>query len=297
MAEASLPGAGLGEVELPGIPLYRRGKVRDTFDLGEQLLMVSTDRISAFDSVLPTLIPDRGRVLTAMSRYWFGKTSDLVPNHLRADDEAALPKGALQRLGGRAMFVAKAQRIDVECVVRGRLAGSGWQEYQATGKLASEPVPQGLAFGDELPELRFTPATKNDHGHDENISREQLAHRVGRELARRLEEFSLRIFRLAEVHCRESGFILVDSKFEFGFIDGSLTLIDELLTPDSSRLWELGQMAGEAPYGFDKQLVRDYLLSIGWDRNPPAPPLPEELVRETRHRYLEASRRITGSDL
>ncbi|HUY08705.1 MAG TPA: phosphoribosylaminoimidazolesuccinocarboxamide synthase [Candidatus Dormibacteraeota bacterium] len=297
MSEAAPLPVGMGEVELAGVPLYRRGKVRDTFDLGDQLLMVSTDRISAFDSVLPTLIPERGRVLTAMSRYWFGKTADLVPNHLRPDDEAALPRGALAKLAGRAMFVAKAQRIDIECVVRGRLAGSGWQEYQAAGTLASEPVPRGLAFGAELPELRFTPATKNDHGHDENISRVHLAQLVGSELARRLEEFSLRIFRLAQVHCRESGFTLVDSKFEFGFVDGSLTLIDELLTPDSSRLWELEQEAGEFPHGFDKQPVRDYLLSTGWDRNPPAPPLPLQLVQETRNRYLEASRRITGSDL
>ncbi|HVB14807.1 MAG TPA: phosphoribosylaminoimidazolesuccinocarboxamide synthase [Candidatus Dormibacteraeota bacterium] len=297
MADQASLAAGIGEVELPGIPLYRRGKVRDTFDLGDQLLMVSTDRISAFDCVLPTLIPDRGRVLTAMSRYWFRTTADLVPNHLRPDDESGLPPGTLEQLAGRAMIVAKAQRIDVECVVRGRLAGSGWQEYQTTGKLASEPVPLGLAFGAELPELRFTPATKNDHGHDENISRSQLAQRVGSELARRLEEFSLRIFRLAQVHCREAGFSLVDTKFEFGFIDGALTLIDEVLTPDSSRLWELDQEVGQAPHGFDKQLVRDYLLSTGWDHNPPAPPLPQELVREARHRYLEASRRITGSDL
>jgi phosphoribosylaminoimidazole-succinocarboxamide synthase len=297
MAEGSPLGLGVGEVENPGVPLFRRGKVRDTFDLGERLLMVSTDRISAFDSILPTLIPDRGRVLTAMSRYWFRTTADLVPNHLLPDDPAALPRGALAKLGGRAMFVAKAQRIDVECVVRGRLAGSGWQEYEATGKLASEPVPRGLVFGAELPELRFTPATKSDHGHDQNISRGRLAQLVGSELAQRLEEFSLRIFRLAQVHCREAGFTLVDSKFEFGFIDGSLTLIDELLTPDSSRLWELNQAPGEAPHGFDKQLVRDYLLSTGWDRNPPAPALPEQLVQETRNRYLEASRRITGSDL
>ena len=297
MAEDSRLGEGLGEVDLPGVPLYRRGKVRDTFDLGDQLLMVSTDRISAFDSVLPTLIPDRGRVLTAMSRYWFGKTADLVPNHLRPDDPGALATGTLERLGGRAMFVAKAERIDIECVVRGRLAGSGWQEYQAQGTLAGEPLPRDLEFGGELPEQRFTPATKNDSGHDQNISRSQLAQQVGNELARRLEEFSLRIFRLAQVHCQESGFILVDSKLEFGMIGGALTLIDELLTPDSSRLWELDQRPGESPHGFDKQPVRDYLLSIGWDRNPPPPPLPEGLVRDTRHRYLEASRRITGSDL
>jgi phosphoribosylaminoimidazole-succinocarboxamide synthase len=297
VADSEALGAGVGEIDLPGLPLFRRGKVRDTFDLGDQLLMVSTDRVSAFDSVLPTLIPDRGRVLAAMSRYWFRTTADLVPNHLRPDDPGALPRGALEQLGGRGMFVAKAERIDIECVVRSRLAGSGWQEYQEHGTLASEPLPQGLEFGAELPELRFTPATKNDTGHDENISRSQLARQVGSELGRRLEEFSLRIFRLAQVHCQESGFILVDSKFEFGMIGGSLTLIDELLTPDSSRLWDLDQPPGRSPHGFDKQLVRDYLLSTGWDRNPPPPPLPEELVRETRHRYLEASRRITGSDL
>lgn len=293
---APLP-AGVGEVELPGVPLYRRGKVRDTFDLGDRLLMVSTDRVSAFDSVLPTLIPDRGRVLTAMSRYWFGKTADLVPNHVRPDDQAELAVKDFQRMGGRAMVVAKADRIDIECVVRGRLAGSGWQEYSATGTLAGEPLPAGLSFGDELPELRFTPATKNDQGHDENISRSQLSQLVGAELARRLEELSLRIFRLAQVHCRESGFILVDSKFEFGFIDGTLALIDELITPDSSRFWELGVAAGPSSHGFDKQLIRDYLVQTGWDRNPPAPGLPEQLVRETRNRYMEACRRITGNDL
>ncbi|HUY25570.1 MAG TPA: phosphoribosylaminoimidazolesuccinocarboxamide synthase [Candidatus Saccharimonadales bacterium] len=287
----------VGEVDLPSIPLYRRGKVRDTFDLGDRLLMVSTDRISAFDSVLPTLIPDKGRVLTKMSRYWFGKTADLVPNHLRPDDPEALPPGAIKSIEGRAMFVAKAERIDVECVVRGRLAGSGWQEYSAVGTLAGEPVPSGLDFGGELPELRFTPATKNDHGHDENITRAQLGRLVGTELARRLEEFSIRIFRLAQVHCLESGFVLVDSKFEFGFIDGSLALIDELITPDSSRLWELGTPSGEAPYGFDKQPVRDYLIRSGWNRELPAPALPDDLVLETRRRYLEASRRITGQDL
>ncbi|HEY6538489.1 MAG TPA: phosphoribosylaminoimidazolesuccinocarboxamide synthase [Candidatus Dormibacteraeota bacterium] len=297
MAEPEARPDGVGEVELPGLALYRRGKVRDTFDLGERLLMVSTDRISAFDTVLPTLIPDRGRVLTAMSRYWFRATSDLVPNHLLEDDVPELPKAAWERIRGRSMLVAKADRIDIECVVRDRLAGSGWQEYRESGTLAGEPLPRGLAFGAELPELRFTPATKNDHGHDENISRARLAELVGAELARRLEDFSLRLFRLAQVHCQESGFVLVDSKFEFGMIAGALILIDELLTPDSSRLWDLAQVGSETPHGFDKQPVRDYLLATGWDRNPPAPELPPELVEETRRRYLEASRRITGSAL
>jgi phosphoribosylaminoimidazole-succinocarboxamide synthase len=288
---------GLREVELPGVALYRRGKVRDTFDLGDRLLMVSTDRISAFDCVLPSLIPDRGRVLTAMSRYWFGKTADLVPNHLRPDDPGALPPGTFERLADRAMFVAKAERIDVECVVRGRLAGSGWEEYRTSGRLAGEPLPRGLSFGDELPELRFTPASKRDQGHDENITRAQLAESVGQVLARRLEETSLRIFRLAQVRCQAAGIILVDSKFEFGLVNGELTLIDEVLTPDSSRLWEQEGALATAPLGFDKQPVRDYLLSTDWDRNPPPPPLPEGLVRETRQRYLEVCRRITDCAL
>ncbi len=277
--------------------LFRRGKVRDTFDFGDQLLMVSTDRVSAYDSVLPSLIPDRGRVLTQMSRYWFGKTRDLVPNHLLRDRPELIPEAERRRLRDRTMLVARAERIDVECVVRGRLAGSGWQEYRRSGRLAEEPVPAGLGFGDPLPEPRFTPATKNDWGHDENISRAQLAQLIGPELARRLEEISLRIFRLAEVHCRESGFTLVDTKFEFGLIGGGLALIDEVLTPDSSRFWELGADPEEVALGFDKQLVRDYLDRVGWNHEPPPPPLPEELVREVRQRYLEACRRICGIDL
>lgn len=294
---AAESGRGLGQAELPGLKLFRRGKVRDTFDLGERLLMVSTDRLSAFDSVLPSLIPDRGRVLTAMSRHWFADTADLVPNHLLDDDPETIPHPARPQLQGRCMWVRRAERIDVECVVRGRLAGSGWAEYADRGTLAEEPVSPGLAFGAELSPARFTPASKNDAGHDQNISRRELAERVGSQLATELEERSLAIFERAREGCRRAGFTLVDTKFEFGFVEGRLTLIDELLTPDSSRLWEAAEGGPGGAAGFDKQLVREHLLASGWDRNPPAPPLPPELVAETRRRYLEACRRITGHDL
>jgi len=289
-------GPGLAEVNLPKWPLFRRGKVRDTFDLGDRLLMVATDRLSAFDCVLPDLIPDRGRVLTTMSRFWFGRTQGIVPNHLLADDPAAIPAASYSQLAGRMMFVAKAERIDIECVVRGRLAGSGWQEYQDLGTLAEEALPPGLGFGSELPEPRFTPATKSDDGHDQNISRAELRARLGLELAAELEEASLELYRFGAARCLEAGLVLADTKFEFGFVDGRLTLIDEVLTPDSSRLWEARDPKGST-HGFDKQPVRDYLLNSGWDRQPPAPHLPPTLVAETRQRYLEVSRRITGIDL
>lgn len=290
------PGRGLFEVDLAGLPLFRRGKVRDTFDLGDRLLMVATDRLSAFDCVLPDLIPDRGRVLTAMSRFWFSKTSGILPNHLLADDPSAIPAASYSELAGRMMFVAKAARVDVECVVRGHLAGSGWQEYLERGTLAEEALPAGLSFGAQLPAPRFTPATKSDTGHDQNISRSELSALVGPDLAFQLETISLELYRFGVERCRQAGLILADTKFEFGFVDGRLTLIDEVLTPDSSRLWEAGDSEGSA-HGLDKQPVRDYLLGSGWNRQPPAPHLPAALVGETRQRYLEVCRRITGIDL
>ena len=284
------------DVELEGFPLYRRGKVRDTFDLDERLLMVATDRISAFDCVLPDPVPGKGQVLTHMSRSFFEQSRDLVPNHLLEDDLSVLPKPVWERLLGRFMFCRKAERIDVECVVRARLAGSGWEEYRQQGTLAQEELPPSLEFGAELPELRFTPAVKSDTGHDRNISRAELADLVGGQLAHELEEASLLLFRFAQELCRRAGFSLVDTKFEFGRIDGRLTLIDEALTPDSSRMWLIGDpISPSASTGFDKQLVRDYLLAIGWDRQPPAPHLPAELVSEVQRRYWEIERRITGS--
>ncbi len=288
----------LARCEIPGLRLRHRGKVRDTFDLGDRLLMVATDRISAFDCVLPTAIPDKGRVLTTMSRFWFQRTAGVCPNHLLPDDPAALPPGQYERLGGRLAFVRRAERIDIECVVRRHLAGSGWAEYVERGTLAGEPLPPGLREGARLPEPRFTPAAKSDVGHDENISRAQLADRVGGARAAELEERSLALAAAAAPLCEAAGFILADTKFEFGLVDGRLTLIDECLTPDSSRFWERSGYAPGGPQpGFDKQLVRDRLLASGWDRRPPAPALPPVLVAALRARYLEACRRITGIDL
>ncbi|MGA9775156.1 MAG: phosphoribosylaminoimidazolesuccinocarboxamide synthase [Candidatus Dormiibacterota bacterium] len=291
-------GAPLGELEIPGVPLFRRGKVRDTFDLGDRLLMVASDRLSAFDCVLPDLIPDRGRVLTALSRHWFARTAALVANHLLPDQPAVVPADVWERIGDRTMLVVKADRIDVECVVRGRLAGSGWEEYHSRGTLAEEPLPPGLEFGAALDPPRFTPATKSDSGHDQNISRAHLRSLLGEEVAARLEALSIGLFRAGREGCLAAGFDLVDTKFEFGWVGGRLTLIDELLTPDSSRFWELAASRGGAdPQGFDKQPVRDWLSASGWDRRPPAPHLPPELVVETRRRYLEVLRRITGISL
>ncbi|HUY97969.1 MAG TPA: phosphoribosylaminoimidazolesuccinocarboxamide synthase [Verrucomicrobiae bacterium] len=279
-----------------GLVLWRRGKVRDTYQLGDRLLMVATDRVSAYDCVLPTLIPDKGRVLTAMSRFWFERTRSIVPNHLLADDPAALPEPARDAVRGRALWVRLAERVDVECVVRSRLAGSGWAEVRDHGTLAGEPVPAGLGEGDRLPTPRFTPAVKHDSGHDVNISRAELRDTVGEVLAGRLESLSLACFAAAQPLVAAAGFDLVDTKFEFGWIDGALACIDECLTPDSSRFWDRHQNRG-AGAGFDKQRVRDYLAGLGWDRTPPAPPLPPELVAEVRHRYREACRRITGIDV
>ena len=283
-----------------GLTVFRRGKVRDTFDLGDgTLLMVATDRISAFDVVLPTPIPDKGVLLTQMSRWWFEHTRDILPNHLRADDPGSLPAPVdWQSWQLRSMRVVRAERIDVECVVRGYLAGSGFSEYRERGTLAGEPLSPGLGNSAKLPQPRFTPAVKNDAGHDENISRAQLADMVGSDLAARLEELSLQLYEVASTHCMRQGIILCDTKVEFGFVDGQLTLIDEVFTPDSSRLWEAATYReGVNQPSFDKQYVRDYLASLDWDRTPPGPELPDDVVQGTRDRYREAARRICGIDV
>ena len=283
-----------------GLQVYRRGKVRDTFDLGDgTLLMVATDRLSAFDVVLPTPIPDKGRVLTQMSRWWFARTAEVVPNHLRPDDPRTLPDAVPWDLWReRSMRVARGERIDVECVVRGHLSGSGWKEYRDRGTLAGEPLPGGLAESAALPQPRFTPAAKNDAGHDENISRQELRDLVGADLAGRLEETSLELFALAAGVAAQAGLILADTKFEFGHIEGRLTLIDELLTPDSSRFWEASAYRPGGPQpSFDKQYVRDYLETLDWDKTAPGPELPEEVVAGTRAKYLEAARRVCGIEL
>ncbi|HEY6378048.1 MAG TPA: phosphoribosylaminoimidazolesuccinocarboxamide synthase [Candidatus Dormibacteraeota bacterium] len=292
--------SALATTSIPGLALFRRGKVRDTYRLPDGgLLMVATDRVSAFDAVMPTPIPDKGRVLTQMSRWWFARTADVTPNHLRDDDPISLPAQVdWAELGERSMRVVAAERIDIECVVRGYLAGSGWKEYREQGTLAEETLPAGLRESARFPQPRFTPAAKNDEGHDENISRARLADVVGAETAALLEQRSLALYAEATRFCAEAGMILADTKFEFGWVDGELTLIDEVLTPDSSRFWDATTYReGEAQPAFDKQYLRDWLEASGWNKQPPGPELPADVVAHTRARYLEAARRICGLEL
>ena len=277
------------------LPLHSRGKVRDTYRLSDrELLMVSTDRLSAFDVVLPTPIPEKGRVLNQLSLAWFHETSDLVRNHLSPDQTIAPALlNAQPDLDQRSMRVVMAQPVMFECVVRGYISGSGWKDYQRTGSIAGEPLPAGLKESDRLPEPIFTPATKALTGHDENISRAELANRAGAELAQTLERLSLSLFRFGVERALERGLILADTKFEFGLLDSEVILIDEVLTPDSSRFWDLEQYQPGGPQpSFDKQYVRDYLEEIGWNKQPPAPPLPDDVVAGTSARYLEALRRL-----
>ena len=282
-----------------GLEVFRRGKVRDTFVLDDgSLLMVATDRLSAFDVVLPDPIPEKGRTLTQISRWWFARTSGIVANHLLPDRDDAVPPEIWAEWRERSMRCSRAERIDIECVVRGHLSGSGWKEYRDQGTLAGEPLPAGLRESSPLPELRFTPATKNDTGHDVNISRAELAATVGAELAGQLERTSLELFRRAAEHCWSRGIILADTKFEFGMIGGRLCLIDEIFTPDSSRFWEAAEWReGQAAVSFDKQPVRDYLETLDWDKRPPGPQLPPAVIAATTARYLEAARRICGLEL
>ena len=286
------------------LPLENRGKVRDVYSLapagcGNQLLFVATDRISAFDCVLGSGIPAKGRVLTEMSLFWFEYFHDIVPSHLVTADLASYP-AALQpfatQLRGRSMIVRRARMVPVECVARGYLAGSGWKEYLAGGTVCGIPLPAGLREADRLPKPIFTPAMKARQGHDLNVSFEHVAKEVGNELAHRLRDLTLDIYNRAAAYAFERGIILADTKFEFGFIDGELSLADEVLTPDSSRWWpaETYQPGGPQP-SFDKQFVRDYLESIPWNKQPPAPALPDEIVRKTSEKYLEALRQLTAT--
>jgi len=279
------------------LPLHSRGKVRDTYRLSDgELLMVATDRISAFDVVLPTPIPEKGRVLNQLSLAWFGRTAGLVRNHCALD--LSIPPALLSEqpdLEQRSMRVVMAEPIPFECVVRGYISGSGWKDYQRTGSIAGEPLPRGLRESDRLPEPIFTPATKAATGHDENISPAELANRTGRELAQALERLSLSLYRFGAERALDSGLILADTKFEFGFHGREVILIDEVLTPDSSRFWDAEQYHSGGPQpSFDKQYVRDYLEQVGWNKQPPAPGLPDEVVEGTSSRYLEALRRLTG---
>jgi phosphoribosylaminoimidazole-succinocarboxamide synthase len=288
------------QTSLP-LPLFGRGKVRDTYDLGDRLLMVASDRISAFDAILPNGIPDKGRVLTLLSAFWFGRTAEIIPNHLLSVATDDLPEslaGSAEMLAGRFMLVRKAQRIDFECVVRGYLAGSGWADYQRTGAVCGVKLPTGLRQADELPEPIFTPATKAESGHDTNVSLDEMKNSVGEDLGQAIADVSIAIYRAAAAYALDRGIIIADTKMEFGMLDGQLLLIDELLTPDSSRFWAVGEYApGGSPPSFDKQYVRDWLERSGWNKQPPAPALPEDVVAGTASRYREAYEWLTGETL
>ena len=280
--------------DLP-LPVHSRGKVRDTYRLSDrELLMVATDRISAFDVVLPTPIPDKGRVLNRLTHGWLSETTHLIRNHVAGDQSISRELLDSQPdLRERAMRVVMAEPILFECVVRGYISGSGWKDYERTGSIAGDRLPVGLKESDRLPEPIFTPATKALTGHDENISRAELARRAGLELADTLEQASLALYRFGAQRALERGLILADTKFEFGLHDGEVILIDEVMTPDSSRFWDLERYRPGGPQpSFDKQFVRDYLEQIGWNKQPPAPPLPAEVVQGTSARYLEAMRRL-----
>jgi len=289
------------ETNLPGIERRARGKVRDVYAAGEFLVIVATDRLSAFDYVLPTPIPDKGKVLTQLTLFWLDQLRDIVPNHFVSADVADYPAqfhAYREQLDGRSMLVRRARMIDVECVARGYVSGSGWKDYRREGRICGISLPVGLRESDKLPEPIFTPATKAQSGHDENISFEAAASAIGDELAGRLRTLTLEIYRRAAEYAETRGVIIADTKFEFGFIGDQLTLADEVLTPDSSRFWPRAsyQPGGPQP-SFDKQYVRDYLESIHWNKQPPAPALPAEVIRRTSEKYREAYRVLTGKPL
>jgi phosphoribosylaminoimidazole-succinocarboxamide synthase len=276
---------------LPGFKLRGRGKVRDIYEDGDRLLIVATDRISAFDYILATGIPDKGRVLTQMTLFWLDFLKEVVPNHLLSTD---VPP----ELEGRSMWVKKAQMFDVECVARGYLSGSGWKDYKATGSLCGIPLPAGLRESDALPDPIFTPATKAQSGHDENIPFETVVHMIGAKTATRLRDLTLNIYKKAAAYASSRGIIIADTKFEFGVVDGQIILADEVLTPDSSRFWPAETYSpGGAQPSYDKQFVRDYLESIKWNKQPPAPALPEDVAHRTSEKYKDAYRKLTGKSI
>ena len=287
------------ETDFPDLKLVSRGKVRDLYEVGNDLLLVATDRLSAFDVVLPTPIPDKGRVLTQLSLFWFDKLGDIVPNHVLSGTDFPAPAGAYRgKLAGRSMLCRRTQPLPVECVVRGYLAGSGWKDYRATGKVCGVTLPPGLHESDRLSAPIFTPSTKATAGHDENISFDDVVARVGGDRAEQLRSISLQIYRRAAAYAEPRGILLADTKFEFGLIGDELIWIDEALTPDSSRFWPAqGYKPGRSQPSFDKQYVRDYLESIGWNKQPPGPQLPPDVVERTRVKYREAYRLLTGLEL
>jgi phosphoribosylaminoimidazole-succinocarboxamide synthase len=287
------------------LPLFGRGKVRDTYDLDDKLLIVATDRISAFDSILPTGIPYKGQVLTALSAFWFKLTADVVPNHMLSInprdfpfDWRSWPDEQREQLLGRSMLVKKAQRIDIECVARGYLSGSAWSEYKQTNSVAGIPLPDDMVESGQFVEPIFTPATKAETGHDENITYDQLVSIVGKDLAEDLRDATLKLYSAAAEYARNKGIIIADTKLEFGLLGGQLIVIDEMLTPDSSRFWEVEKYRfGESQVSLDKQYVRDWLLKSGWNREPPPPALPNDVIQKTSEKYLEAYSRIARRDL
>ncbi len=287
-------------IELPGIKRVRSGKVREVFDLGETLLFVVTDRISAFDVILTDPIPHKGAVLNQISAFWFKRFDD-IRNHFVTADFDELPKELQpfrEQLAGRSMMVRKTKPLPVECVVRGYLAGSGWKEYQESQSVCGEKLPPGLQLASQLPEPIFTPATKSDAGHDLNIDMQACRQILGNEMAERVRGLSLQIYAAGRDHAAQHGIIVADTKFEFGVVDGKLLLIDECLTPDSSRFWPKDQyVVGQSPPSFDKQFVRDYLETLDWDKTPPAPSLPQDVIAKTSAKYVEAFERLTGEKL
>jgi len=287
-------------IDLPGIKKLRSGKVREVFDLGDTLLFVATDRISAFDVILPDPIPHKGAVLNQISAFWFRRFDD-IRNHFVTANFEEFPKelqSFRQQLAGRSMIVKKTKPLAVECVVRGYLAGSGWKEYQESHTVCGIELPAGLKLASQLPELIFTPATKAEEGHDENIDMKRCAQILGDDIASRVKTLSLEIYSRGREHAAQKGIIVADTKFEFGTVDGELLLIDECLTPDSSRFWPKDQYAvGQSPPSFDKQFVRDYLETLDWNKIPPAPRLPKEVIEKTSAKYREAFRRLTNRDL
>jgi phosphoribosylaminoimidazole-succinocarboxamide synthase len=302
LREASMASNVISMTEFKFLKLKGRGKVRDIYDLGDRLLIVATDRISAFDVVMPNPIPDKGRVLTQLSKFWFNLTKEIVPNHVISTEvkdfsEECRPYQKILR--DRSMLVVKTDVLPIECVVRGYLSGSGWEEYKRASEVCSIPLPKGLVESSKLEEPIFTPATKAEIGlHDENITFGKVEKIVGKDLAQRLKSLSLAIYQKARDFAEGKGILIADTKMEFGIKDGKLLLIDELLTPDSSRFWPRDDYRpGGSQKSFDKQFLRDYLLSIHWDKNPPAPPLPEEIIQKTREKYLEAYERLVGRPL
>jgi phosphoribosylaminoimidazole-succinocarboxamide synthase len=289
----------MAEETLSGLTLFNRGKVRDIYSFGDKLLLVASDRISAFDVILPTLIPDKGKILTKLSEFWFSVVNDIVPHHListNVDDFPAACQAHRAKLEGRSMLVRKSLPAPVECIVRGYLAGSGWKDYQQTGTVCGLRLPQGLAEASRLDEPIFTPSTKAPVGsHDVNISFDEMISKVGRHRAEKMRDATIAIYRRARDLAEKKGIIIADTKFEFGIEGDGIMLIDEVLTPDSSRFWPAdGYRPGKTPDSFDKQFVRDYLLDLHWDMKPPAPELPPEIVKKTQEKYSEALRRLTS---